>query len=91
MADQEYGTQSDIRVAPELSFSLAGTIDATGVTANRRGRKIIKAGTPVVADGWLEDGTQVLHAVGSTPDNTSTGPKVDSVTTTDTTATVTLE
>lgn len=90
MVNQEYGTQSDIRVAPELSFSLSGVVDDTGVVADSHGRKIIKAGTPVVADGWLEDGSVVLHAV-SAMTETETGPTVVGVETTDTTATITLK
>ncbi|WP_282801138.1 hypothetical protein [Secundilactobacillus kimchicus] len=85
----EYGTKSDIRVAPELSAPFTGIVDGTGLKPDANGRSIIKAGTPVVGEGWQTDGSVVLHAVGATePD---TGPMVTSIETTDTTAAITAK
>lgn len=37
----------EILIAPELAFSIGCLVNATGVTADSDGRKILKAGTPV--------------------------------------------
>lgn len=85
----EYGTKSDIRVAPELSAPFTGIVDGTGLTPDANGRLIIKAGTPVVGEGWQMDGSVVLHAVGVV--EPETGPTVTGIETTDTTATITAK
>lgn len=87
MKSVEYGTHTDIRVAPELSFSLPATIDATNVQPDANGRKIIRAGTPVGGGDWLDDASQVLHTI----DTQSTPPTVSKVTTTNKSATATLK
>ena len=76
MKSVEYGTHTDIRVAPELSFSLPATIDATNVQPDANGRKIIRAGTPVGGGDWLDDASQVLHTI----DTQSSPPTVSKLT-----------
>lgn len=44
---QEFGNDKQILIAPELAFTVGCLVGNTGVSANKEGRKIIKAGTPV--------------------------------------------
>lgn len=46
---QEYGTDVDILIAPELAFAIPCIVTNTGIAANSEGKKIIKAGTPLYA------------------------------------------
>lgn len=47
---QGYDIESDILIAPHLAFALSCIVSNDGVDANSEGKKIIKAGTPLVAD-----------------------------------------
>lgn len=42
-----YGVQKQILIAPELAFTIPVQVTNTGVEANGKGKKIIKAGTAV--------------------------------------------
>ena len=44
---QEFGNDKQILIAPELAFTVGCLVGNTGISANKEGRKIIKAGTPV--------------------------------------------
>lgn len=48
---ETFGNVNQILVAPSsLQFAVGIVVDDTGVTADSRGKKIIKAGTPVAGD-----------------------------------------
>lgn len=47
MERETYGTDKNILIAPELALTIGCIVANTGVSADTKGRKIIKAGTPV--------------------------------------------
>lgn len=64
---QEYGSDVDILIAPELAFALPVTITNTGVSAGPDGKKMILAGTPLYASADpLMNRTTKLSVSGTT-------------------------
>lgn len=60
-------TRKNILIAPELAFSLSCKVANTGVEAGENGKKIVKAGTPLVGDAEARDTAFTVGGADSTP------------------------
>lgn len=60
-------TRKMILIAPELAFSLSCKVANTNVSAGDDGRKIVKAGTPLVGDLEARDTAFTVAGEGDTP------------------------
>jgi hypothetical protein len=59
-------TRNNILIAPELAFTLSCKVVNTGITADSDGKKIIKAGTPLIGDLKARDTAYVAGTVSDT-------------------------
>jgi len=66
----------DIRIAPELCFTMNVIVGNTGLTADSNGRKIIKAGTPIGSTTNVFENRQTVLNVTNTA-NAQTPAAVD--------------
>lgn len=60
-------TRKTILIAPELAFSLSCKVANTSVVAGEDGRKIVKAGTPLVGNLEARDTAFTVAGSGDTP------------------------
>ena len=60
-------TRKTILIAPELAFSLSCKVTNAGVEANEDGKKIVKAGTPLVGNIEERDTAFSVAGSGDTP------------------------
>lgn len=60
-------TRKVVLIAPELAFSLGCKVANTGVEAGENGKKIVKAGTPLVGNIEARDTAFTVASADSTP------------------------
>lgn len=60
-------TRKTILIAPELAFSLSCKVANTGVEAGADGKKIVKAGTPLVGSAEARDTAFTVAGAEATP------------------------